>query len=226
MLLVKGTIGNLLLYRLGGFCYAVSMTQHEQISMLTFSYFTVGFPFNPTSPDYKLSISPTYKKPSTIKRLMSANIHKMNPVDIVRKSLVFERDAQGYASEEKVNFWGSELRVDQLDVNERERDLTRQLNLLWKGNRDVRKLGLLTLNGEYLKVLRDAQHDNANTAINKWLTDSHAWLLSRTSDEEQQIIFGSLTSESEMLSLADQFFDGNLEETGILPAIINSLIFQ
>ena len=81
--------------------------------MLTFSYFTVGFPFNPTSPDYKLSISPTYKKTTVIKRLMVANIHKMNPVDIVRKALVFERDAQGYACEEKVNFWGSELRVDQ-----------------------------------------------------------------------------------------------------------------
>lgn len=180
--------------------------------MLTFSYFTVGFPFNPTSPDYKLSISPTYKKTTVIKRLMGANIHKMNPVDIVRKALVFERDAQGYACEEKVNFWGSELRVDQLDVNERERDLTRQLNLLWKGNRDVRKLGLLTLNGEYLRTLRDAQYDNANRTINKWLTESHAWLLSRTNDEEQQIIFSALTSESEIIALADQFFDGNIEE--------------
>ena len=183
--------------------------------MLLFDYFPIGFPFHPAKGETRMSLPATHRLSPEIKQLKSANLHKRDKADILAGALSFERTTTGEASSEFVTLFAKEVGVDMLDPALRKEDLTRQLNAVYALPRDDKRIGMLSMDGRYLKEFRSAHSGNKNMFANKWIADSQQWLFNDGNDM-MRLILADIHQPDHKETMTSTLFGGDKELTKLI----------
>lgn len=178
--------------------------------MLSFRYFVIGTPFNPTAGETKMAFPAKHRLSPQMKHLKGAHLHKMTADMIIEKALQFDKDNQGLAEYEHVTIFGGRLGAEALDTEQRKADMQRQLSAILKLNRDGKKLGLMTMEGEFYREYRQAHSKNPHVFTYKWMKASREWLMDQ-GDELSALMNKQIKESHSQEDILKSYLDNDIE---------------